>query len=263
MLMKVFATSATNGAGGVGGTFAPSLFIGAFAGFFFSRLWNQEGVGVYIPERNFTLLGMAGVMAGVMHAPLTGIFLIAEITGGYQLFMPLIIVSICSVMLISLFEPHSIYAIRLAREGKLLTHHTDHSVLTLMSMDSLIQRDYTTLQPDTKLGKLVNTISNSETGFLPVVSSDGTLIGEVDITKIRHIMFRTELYHRMTVAEVMSKPVATIRMNDPMADTMHLFESSSAEYLPVVDMEEKLIGYVSRTRTYSMYRKLVADFSAE
>lgn len=263
MLMKVFATSATNGAGGVGGTFAPSLFIGAFAGFFFSRLWNQEGVGVYIPERNFTLLGMAGVMAGVMHAPLTGIFLIAEITGGYQLFMPLIIVSICSVMLISLFEPHSIYAIRLAREGKLLTHHTDHSVLTLMSMDSLIQRDYTTLQPDTKLGKLVNTISNSETGFLPVVSSDGTLIGEVDITKIRHIMFRTELYHRMTVAEVMSKSVATIRMNDPMADTMHLFESSSAEYLPVVDMEEKLIGYVSRTRTYSMYRKLVADFSAE
>lgn len=263
ILMKVFATSATNGAGGVGGTFAPSLFIGAFAGFFFSRLWNQEGIGTYIPERNFTLLGMAGVMAGVMHAPLTGIFLIAEITGGYQLFMPLIIVSICSVMFISLFEPHSIYAIRLAREGKLITHHTDHSVLTLMSMESLIQREYSVLRPETELGRLITIISNSETDFLPVLSSDGTMIGEVDITKIRHIMFRTELYHRMTVADVMSKPYAMIRMTDPVADTMRLFESSSVEYLPVVDMENKLLGYVSRTRIYSMYRKFVADFSAE
>lgn len=263
ILMKVFATSATNGAGGVGGTFAPSLFIGAFAGFFFSRLWNQEGIGTYIPERNFTLLGMAGVMAGVMHAPLTGIFLIAEITGGYLLFMPLIIVSICSVMFISLFEPHSIYAIRLAREGKLITHHTDHSVLTLMSMESLIQREYSVLRPETELGRLITIISNSETDFLPVLSSDGTMIGEVDITKIRHIMFRTELYHRMTVADVMSKPYAMIRMTDPVADTMRLFESSSVEYLPVVDMENKLLGYVSRTRIYSMYRKFVADFSAE
>ena len=121
MLTKIVATSSTNGAGGCGGTFAPSLFVGGFAGFFFARLWNMNDIGVYVSEKNFTLMGMAGAMAGVMHAPLTGIFLIAEITGGYQLFMPLIIVSVVSVMVISIFEPHSIYAMRLAREGKLLT----------------------------------------------------------------------------------------------------------------------------------------------
>ena len=138
ILTKTFATAATNGGGGCGGTFAPSLFVGAFSGFLFSRLWNTYQVGIYIPEKNFTLLGMAGVMAGVMHAPLTGIFLIAEITNGYDLFMPLMIVAVSSVLTISIFEPHSIYAMRLAREGKLVTHHTDKSVLTLMSMYSVI-----------------------------------------------------------------------------------------------------------------------------
>lgn len=127
ILTKIVATSSTNGAGGCGGTFAPSLFVGGFAGFFFSRIWNMEQIGVYLPEKNFVLLGMAGVMAGVMHAPLTGIFLIAEITGGYQLFVPLLIVAVVSVMVISIFEPHSIYAMRLAREGKLVTHHTDRA----------------------------------------------------------------------------------------------------------------------------------------
>ncbi len=263
MLTKVFATSATNGAGGVGGTFAPSLFIGAFAGFFFSRLWNQEGVGVYLPERNFALLGMAGVMAAVMHAPLTGIFLIAELTGGYGLFIPLIIVSLCAVMVISLFEPHSIYAVRLAREGKLLTHHTDRSVLTLMSMDSLIQRDYSILRTNDTLGKLVRTISNSETSFLPVTGTDGTLLGIVDITQIRHLMFRSELYQRFTVAQAMQAPNSTVRTSDPMSAVMQTFEDNPTEYLPVIDMENKLVGYISRTRTFNLYRKLVADYSTE
>ena len=148
IVTKTFATSATNGGGGCGGTFAPSLFVGAFSGFLFSRLWNMHQFGVYIPEKNFTLLGMAGVMAGVMHAPLTGIFLIAEITNGYDLFIPLMIVSISSVMTISIFESHSIYAMRLAREGKLLTHHTDRSVLTLMSLESVIENDFTAVSPD-------------------------------------------------------------------------------------------------------------------
>jgi CIC family chloride channel protein len=143
MLTKIIATSSTNGAGGCGGTFAPSLFVGGFSGFLFARIWNIERIGVYLPEKNFTLMGMAGVMAGVMHAPLTGIFLIAEITGGYELFVPLIIVAVVSVMVISIFEPHSIYAMRLAREGKLLTHHTDRSVLTLMSMNSVIEKEVT------------------------------------------------------------------------------------------------------------------------
>lgn len=260
---KVIATSATNGAGGVGGTFAPSLFIGGFAGFLFSRIWNMYELGIYLPEKNFTLLGMAGVMAGVMHAPLTGIFLIAEITGGYNLFMPLIIVSVVSVLTISIFEPHGLYAIRLARQGKLVTHHVDHSVLTLMSIESVIEREYTALQPDMLLGELVRAISKSQTSFLPVLNKAGVLLGEVDITKIRHIMFRTELYHRFTVRQVMTPVQVTVTMNDPMEHVMEAFEQIHGRYLPVTDIDGQLQGYVSRTRAYSMYRKLVADFSAE
>lgn len=173
ILTKIVATASTNGAGGCGGTFAPSLFVGGFAGFFFSRLWNMEMLGTYLPEKNFVLLGMAGVMAGVMHAPLTGIFLIAEITGGYQLFVPLLIVAVVSVMVISIFEPHSIYAMRLAREGKLLTHHTDKSILTLMNMDLVIEKNVTKVKPDIRLGKLVNVLSNSDFNYLPVVDEDG------------------------------------------------------------------------------------------
>ncbi len=263
ILTKVFATSATNGGGGCGGTFAPSLFIGGFSGFFFSRLWNTYQVGVYIPEKNFTLLGMAGVMAGVMHAPLTGIFLIAELTGGYQLFMPLIIVSVVSTLTISIFEPHSIYAMRLARQGKLLTHHTDRSILTLMTLSSLIEKEYTAVTPDMPLNKLVRAFSDSHTSFMPVLDKAGTLLGEVDMTRNRHIIFRTELYNRFRVEQLMSKCPATIGVNDPMDEAMHKFEKTNAQYLPVVDMSNHLVGYIDRTRMYLMYRKMVADFSAE
>lgn len=263
ILTKVFATSATNGGGGCGGTFAPSLFIGGFSGFFFSRLWNTYQVGVYIPDKNFTLLGMAGVMAGVMHAPLTGIFLIAELTGGYQLFMPLIIVSVVSTLTISIFEPHSIYAMRLARQGKLLTHHTDRSILTLMTLSSLIEKEYTAVTPDMPLNKLVRAFSDSHTSFMPVLDKAGTLLGEVDMTRNRHIIFRTELYNRFRVEQLMSKCPATIGVNDPMDEAMHKFEKTNAQYLPVVDMSNHLVGYIDRTRMYSMYRKMVADFSAE
>ena len=263
LLTKVFATSATNGGGGCGGTFAPSLFIGGFAGFLFSRLWNINQIGVYIPEKNFTLLGMGGVMAGVMHAPLTGIFLIAEITGGYQLLIPLIIVAVSSVVTISIFEPHGIYAMRLAREGKLITHHTDHSVLTLMSLESVIERDYTAVNPDMPLGRLVHVVSQSYGNFIPVLDDAGTLLGEIDITKIRHIIFRTELYQRYSVNQVMTPVDDTVDVNEPMEDVMHKFEQTHANVLPVVDMDDRLVGYVSRTRIYGMYRKMVADYSAE
>ncbi len=263
LFTKVFATSATNGAGGCGGTFAPSLFIGGFSGFFFSRIWNMNQIGVYIPEKNFTLMGMAGVMAGVMHAPLTGVFLIAETTGGYQLFMPLMIVCIVSYLTINIFEPHSIYGMRLAREGKLLTHHTDNSVLTLMSLESIIDRQFTSVSPDMPLGKLVNAISKSHTAFLPVLDSAGILLGEVDISKIRHIMFRTELYHRFTVSQIMTPCPAALGEDDKMVDVMAKFEKTNSNFLPVVDVNNLLIGYVSRTRMYSMYRKMVSDFSAE
>ena len=263
LLTKVFATSATNGGGGCGGTFAPSLFIGSFAGFFFSRLWNYNRISIYLPEKNFALLGMAGVMAGVMHAPLTGIFLIAEITGGYQMFIPLMIVSICAYLTIIVFEPHSIYGMRLAREGKLITHHTDKAVLTLMSLDSVIDRNYTAVSQDMALGKLVHVMSMSHTAFIPVLDNAGTLLGEVVMAKIRNVMFRTELYHHFTVGQLMTPPAATLGVNDPMEDVMRKFDETEAAVLPVIDNEAHLIGYISRTRMYAMYRKMVADMSAE
>ena len=260
---KTFATAATNGGGGCGGTFAPSLFVGAFSGFLFSRLWNMYQIGTYIPEKNFTLLGMAGVMAGVMHAPLTGIFLIAEITNGYDLFMPLMIVAVSSVMTISIFEPHSIYAMRLAREGKLVTHHTDKSVLTLMSMDSVIERDYTAVDPDMPLGRLVNAISKSHTSFIPVLNAAGSILGEIDITKIRHVMFRAELYNKLTVSQLMQPIAAQVAEGDSMEEVMRKFDLKGTRYLPVVNTAGHITGYISRSRAYSMYRKMVADFSNE
>ena len=260
---KVFATSATNGAGGCGGTFAPALFIGGFSGFFFARIWNIYQLGVYSPEKNFALMGMAGVMAGVMQAPLTGIFLIAELTAGYQLFIPLMIVCICAYLTINIFEQHSIYGMRLAREGKLLTHHTDQAILTLMSLDSIIDRQFTSVDPDMQLGKLINAISKSHTSFLPVLDNAGTLLGEIDITKIRHIMFRSELYNRFTVKDIMTPVPSTLVREDKMIDVMRKFEKANCNFLPVVDVNGHLEGYVSRTRMYSMYRHLVADFSSE
>ena len=260
---KVFATSATNGSGGCGGTFAPSLFIGGFAGFFFARLWNINEIGVYVPEQNFTLMGMAGVMTGVMHAPLTGIFLIAELTGGYQLFMPLMIVCISSFLTISIFESHSIYALRLAREGKLLTHHIDKAALTLMSMQSVVEKDYHPVSPDLPMGKLVSEISRSNNNFLPVLDKGGVLLGIIDITRIRHIIFRSELYNRFTVRQLMLQPSAVLSDHEPMDEVMKKFDQTDAAQLPVVDMSGVLVGYISRTKVFSMYRQIVADMSAE
>lgn len=263
LLTKVFATSATNGGGGCGGTFAPSLFIGAFAGFLFARVWNIYEIGIYLPEKNFALLGMAAVMAGVMHAPLTGIFLIAEITGGYQMFIPLMIVSICSYLTIIIFEPHSIYGMRLARQGKLITHHTDRAVLTLMSLESVIDRNYTAVDPDKDLASLVHSISKSHKNLLPVLDDAGNLLGEIDITKLRHIVFRTELYHHFKVRQLMLQPEATLSVNDTMEEVMKRFDNTDSAMLPVLDVEGRLLGYVSRTHMYAMYRKMVADLSED
>lgn len=263
VLTKVFATSATNGGGGCGGTFAPSLFVGCFGGFLFARLWNMYEVGVYLPEKNFALLGMAGVMSGVMHAPLTGIFLIAEITGGYALFLPLMIVSVCSYLTINIFETHSIYGMRLARQGKLITHHTDHAILTLMSLDSVIEREYTAVSPDMELGTIVHKISRSRNIFLPVLDAAGNLLGEIYITKIRHVVFRTELYHHFTASQLMTSPAATLRDDEPMTEVMKVFDRTHADWLPVLDADGHLKGYISRQRMYGMYRKMVADMSED
>ena len=263
LFTKVLATSATNGGGGCGGTFAPSLFIGCFTGFLFSRLWNLHGIGIYVPEKNFALLGMAGVMSGVMHAPLTGIFLIAELTGGYAMFMPLMIVSVCAYLTIIIFEPHSIYGSRLARQGKLLTHHTDHAVLTLMNLDSVIEKDYLSVTPDMELGQIVHKISRSHSTVLPVLNPAGLLLGEIDIMKIRNVVFRIELYHHFTAAQLMTDPKARLSDATPMAEVMRTFDRTGANWLPVFDVENHLKGYISRQRIYTMYRKMVADMSED
>ena len=263
LLTKVFATSATNGGGGCGGTFAPSLFIGCFSGFLFSRLWNIYQLGVHVPEKNFALMGMAGVMSGVMHAPLTGIFLIAELTGGYSLLLPLMIVSVSSYLTIIIFEPHSIYGSRLAKEGKLLTHHTDHAVLTLMNLESVIDRDYMAVEAGTELGQIVNQVSRSHNRVLPVLDGAGTLLGEVDIVHIRKVLFRIELYHHFTAAQLMEEPVATLLDTAPMSSVMKTFERTGAEWLPVVDTSNHLKGYISRQRLYTLYRKMVHDMSED
>ena len=263
LFTKVVATSATNGGGGCGGTFAPSLFIGCFTGFLFSRLWNINEIGVYVPEKNFALLGMAGVMSGVMHAPLTGIFLIAELTGGYSMFMPLMIVSVCAYITISIFEPHSIYGSRLAKQGKLLTHHTDHAVLTLMNLDSVIERDYLGVDPDMELNQIVNKISRSHSTVLPVLDAGGKLLGEIDIMKIRNVVFRIELYHHFKASQLMTDPKAILNDGMPMRQVMRAFDRTGANWLPVLDTENRLKGYISRQRIYTMYRKMVADMSED
>lgn len=263
LFTKVMATSATNGGGGCGGTFAPSLFIGCFTGFLFSRLWNMNEIGVYVPEKNFSLLGMAGVMSGVMHAPLTGIFLIAELTGGYSMFMPLMIVSVCAYLTIIIFEPHSIYGSRLAKQGKLITHHTDHAVLTLMNLDSVIEKDYLSVTPEMELGQIVNKISRSHSTVLPVLDAGGMLLGEIDIMKIRNVVFRIELYHHFMASQLMTDPKARLSDSTPMADVMCAFDSTGANWLPVLDADNHLKGYISRQRIYTMYRKMVADMSED
>jgi CIC family chloride channel protein len=263
LFTKVVATSATNGGGGCGGTFAPSLFIGCFTGFLFSRLWNINSIGVYVPEKNFALLGMAGVMSGVMHAPLTGIFLIAELTGGYSMFMPLMIVSVVAYMTISIFEPHSIYGSRLAKQGKLLTHHTDHAVLTLMNLDSVIERDYLGVEPDMELNEIVHKISRSHTTVLPVLDAGGKLLGEIDIMKIRNVVFRIELYHHFKASQLMTDPKALLTDGMQMRQVMRTFDRTGANWLPVLDAENRLKGYISRQRIYTMYRKMVADMSED
>lgn len=263
LLTKVFATSATNGGGGCGGTFAPSLFVGCFTGFLFSRLWNIHQVGVYVPEKNFALLGMAGVMSGVMHAPLTGIFLIAELTGGYSLLMPLMIVSVSAYLTIIIFEPHSIYGARLAKQGQLLTHHTDHAALTLMNLESVMDRDFMAVDPDMELGQIVNKISRSHSRVLPVLDGAGTLLGEIDIARIRNVVFRTELYHHFLASQLMQDPQATLLDTAPMASVMKTFEQTGAEWLPVLNADAQLKGYISRQRLYTLYRKMVHDMSED
>ena len=262
IIFKVFASTATNGGGGCGGIFAPSLFLGCICGFIFCRLWNiYDVLGFQIPERNFAMLGMCGLMSGVMHAPLTGIFLIAELTGGYQLFMPLMVVAVMAYLTIKTFEPHSIYAMRLAQRGELLTHHTDKAILTLMSMDSVIQHYENVLYPDMTLGDVAIQVSNSKNHVFPVVNKQMQFVGAVYLDDIRHLIFRSELYRQFTVAQLMKKPECTLTVNDSMDVVAATFDKTHAWTLPVVDAEGVFVGFIRKSSVLTVYRQLLADLS--
>ena len=264
ILVKVFATTATNGGGGCGGTFAPSLFLGCIAGYVFSALWNiQTPFGITVPSTNYALLGMAGVMSGVFHAPMTGVFLIAELTGGYDLFIPLMIVSVCSYITIHTFEPHSIYAMRLARRGELLTHHKDRSVLTLMSLDAIIDKERPLLRPDMYLGQIVQAVSTEKALHFAVVDIKGGLLGIIDLNGIRKLIFRSELYRMYRADQLMTRPSIVLRTDDSMTAVMERFSHTSTGTLPVLTPEGIFVGFVSRTRLLAAYRQVLKDFSEE
>lgn len=259
LLTKVFASSATNAGGGCGGIFAPSLYLGCIAGFVFSHVSNFFPFTTYLSEKNFALLGMAGVMAGVMHAPLTGVFLIAELTGGYNLFLPLMIVAISSYLTIIVFEPHSIYSMRLAKKGELLTHHKDRAVLTLLNIDTIIERDFVTVSPDMLLGDMVKVIARSGRNTFPVIDEKGVLLGLVLLDNIRNIMFRPELYDRFHVSKFMVSAPAKIRIGMTMEQIMHVFDDTKAWNLPVIDEEDRYVGFMSKSEIFNSYRKVLVD----
>jgi chloride channel protein, CIC family len=253
LVFKVLAMAATNGAGGIGGIFAPTLFMGAVSGFFVARFINTF-YHLGLPEDNFTLAGMAGMMAAVMHAPLTAIFLTAEMTGGYGLYMPMIITSIVAFVTIIRFEPHSIYTKRLALTGELLTHHKDKSVLRLMELKNLIETDFEIISPDAKLGELVNAISKSHRNLFPVVDNEGILCGMVKLDDVRSIIFNSYLYNKVKIKDLMYMPEHFISSTDSMEEVVGKFESSDRFNLAVID-NGKYLGFISRAKVFSIYRK--------
>jgi len=259
LLFKVIAMAATTGSGGVGGIFAPSLFMGAAGGYFFSRAINTfHDVG--LPENNFALAGMAGMMAAVMHAPLTAIFLTAEITRGYEFFIPLIITSTVAYVTIMRFEPHSVYTKHLAQRGELITHHKDKAVLLLMEVKNLIETDFEVLSPSATLRDLVKAISKSHRNLFPVVDDEGYLKGMVKLTDVKNLIFEHELYDKVMVQDLMYMPEYFISPEDSMEAVAEKFESSGRYNLAVIE-DGKYLGFISRAVVFSKYRKTLQHFS--
>jgi CIC family chloride channel protein len=241
--------------------FAPSLFMGGVFGVFYAKIINLLPFGG-VPEKNMALVGMSGVMAGVMHAPLTGIFLIAEFTGGYELFTPLIVTATISFITINYFEPHSIYTKRLAQRGELFTHHKDKSVLQMMRIENHLEKNFKTINRETTLGDLVKVIAQSERNVIPVVDEDQVFYGVVFINDIRTIMFQPELYDTTMVSELMYMPDTIVDPDESMEEVARKFQETSHYNLPVIK-EGKYLGFVSRARIFSAYRKLLKEFSEE
>lgn len=261
LFFKVIAMTATTAGGGVGGIFAPSLFMGGVAGFFVARFVNFFDPS-RLPEKNFALAGMAGIMAGVMHAPLTAIFLIAEITGGYSFFIPLIITATVSYLTIMQFETHSLYTKRLAQQGELITHDKDKAVLSRLSIRRLIETNFNPISPEASLGDLVKVVSESQRNVFPVIDADRTFLGVVFMNDIRNILFKPELYETTFVSQLMYMPDTCVEINETMEDVAQKFHSTAHYNLPVLEAG-KYIGFVSRANVFSAYRKMVKAFSQE
>jgi CIC family chloride channel protein len=260
-LFKVIATSATFGAGGIGGVFAPTLFTGANVGLLFALTVNYFGFG-NLPVSNFALVGMAGLISGVIHGPLTAIFLIAEISGGYQLIMPLMIVATISYATVKIFEPDSVYTIQLSKNIGLITHHKDKAVLSLMNIHSLIEKDFTVIHSDATLRDLVKIISESSRNIFPVVDENQNFKGIILMDQVRHIMFKPELYDITSVKNLMFMPTNIIQISEPMEEVAHKFQHSGKYNLVVLD-QGKYVGFVSRANVFSKYRELLKEFSED
>jgi chloride channel protein, CIC family len=261
LVFKAVATSLTTGSGGIGGVFAPSLFMGGITGFVFARLINSLN-WVKISEYNFSLVGMAGLIAGVIHAPLTAIFLIAEITGGYELFIPLIITASISFLTVRYFEPHSLYTKKLAEKGELITHHKDQAVLTLLRVENVLETNLMPVSPDQTLGELVKVIAKSTRNIFPVIDKDNKFLGLVPLDEVREIMFDREKYDKLKVHELMVIPQKVVNLEDSMEDVMNKFRKTGYWNLPVVD-KDKYVGFVSRSNVFNVYRKMLIEFSED
>ena len=261
LLLKVFSMSFTNAGGGVGGTFGPTLFIGAIAGFVVSRTINLiAGAGI-VPEQNFVLVGMAGLMAGVMQTPMTAIFLIADMTGGYDLLIPLILTSTVSYAVTRAIEPYSIYTKRIAKKGELLTHDSDQAVLTLLKTSELIESDFMTVRIDATLGDLVDKVANSTRNIYPVLDSRNHFQGYVSLEDIRHDMFKHEQYDTLHVYNFMKSAPAYVYIDEKMDSVMKKFEQTEAWNLPVVDYDRTYVGFVSKSKIFSAYREQLKQVS--
>lgn len=261
LMLKVFSMSFTNAGGGVGGTFGPTLFIGAIAGFFVSRTINLIAGAGFVPEQNFVLVGMAGLMAGVMQAPMTAIFLIAEISGGYELLIPLILTATVSYAVTRTVEPYSIYTKRIAKRGELLTHDSDQAVLTLLKTSDLIESDFCPVKIDATLGELVEVVSTSNRNIFPVVDDRNHFHGYVSLEHIRRDMFKKELYDKVHVYNFMISAPAYVYIDEKMDSVMKKFESTAAWNLPVIDKNRNYFGFVSKSKIFSAYRDQLKQVS--
>ena len=263
VVFKAFASTVTNCAGGCGGIFAPSLFLGCVTGYLFASLCNRTGFGVSVIEENFALFGMAALMSGVFHAPLTGVFLIAELTGGYDLFLPLMMVSVSSFLTVRLFDSNNIYAVRLAQRGELITHHKDQAVLTTLKVVDVVEKNFLPVTPDMDLGALTSVVAKTKRNIFPVLNAAKHLVGVIYLDDIRHIMFRQELYHRYSVASLMREVPERLSIEEPMEVVMRKFEDTGAWNLPVEDVTGEYIGFISKSAIFTAYRNTLLEFTSD